>query len=38
MNGESPITRPVTGSCSGAPGIAVSSTITAITASVAHSA
>ena len=38
MNGESPITRPVSGSCSGAPGITVSNTMTAITASVAHSA
>ncbi len=38
MNGESPITLPVSGSCSGAPGIAVSSVITRTTASVAHSA
>ena len=38
MNGESPITRPVTGSCSGAPGITVSSVIATTTTSVAHSA
>ena len=38
MNGESPITRPVSGSCSGAPGITVSSAITTTTPSVAHSA
>ena len=31
MNGESPITRPVTGSCSGAPGITVSSAMATIT-------
>ena len=38
MNGESPITAPVTGLRSGAPGIAVSSAIAAMTASVAQSA
>ena len=38
MNGESPITRPVSGSCSGAPGITVSRPMTTITPSVAHSA
>ena len=38
MNGESPITLPVTGSCSGAPGITVNNVITRTTTSVAHSA
>ncbi len=38
MNGESPITRPVSGSCSGAPGMNVSRPMTTTVASVAHSA
>jgi hypothetical protein len=38
MNGESPITEPVTGLRRGAPGMAVSSVIERSTASVAHSA
>ncbi len=38
ISGESPITLPVSGLRSGAPGITVSSVITASTASVPHSA